>query len=59
MTNTERARRIAEIERELAELRASLPAHSIKPAMLLRIEALEEELASLTTPDNTEGIAQA
>lgn len=39
--------RIAEIEQELAQLRASLPAHSLKPSMLARIEELEDELTRL------------
>jgi len=47
MTETQPAQRIAEIKRELDELQASLPAHSIKASMLQRIEDLEDELAEL------------
>ena len=36
--------RIAALERELAELRASMPAHSTPPSLLMRIEELEDEL---------------
>jgi ribosomal protein L29 len=39
--------RIAALERELEELRASLPRHSVKPSQLLRIEEVEDELARL------------
>jgi len=44
MTDVERLARLAE---ELDQLRRSLPAHSVKPAQLIRIEELEEEIASL------------
>ncbi len=43
----EQARRIAELRRELAELRASLPAHSTKPSMFARLEEIEDELSEL------------
>ena len=49
MTDAERehAQRIAVLTRELEALKRSLPAHSVKPAMLIRIEELEEELETL------------
>ncbi len=50
MSRPDRAAVEAELERvraELAERRASLPAHSIRPHQLLAIEDLEERLASL------------
>jgi hypothetical protein len=43
----DRELRIKEIEQILTELRSSLPAHSIKPEMLIRIEELEDELERL------------
>jgi hypothetical protein len=43
----EREKRIAKLTEELENLKRSLPAHSVKPAMLLRIEELEEEIESL------------
>jgi predicted dithiol-disulfide oxidoreductase (DUF899 family) len=43
----EREQRIARLMEELENLRRSLPAHSVKPTMLLRIEELEEEIESL------------
>jgi chromosome segregation ATPase len=43
----ETANRIAALIEELDNLKRSLPAHSIKPAMLIRIEELEEEIESL------------
>ena len=36
--------RIEEIEREIAELKARWPAHSVKPSMWQRLEELEEAL---------------
>ncbi|MEW5828127.1 MAG: hypothetical protein AB1846_04485 [Chloroflexota bacterium] len=45
MTNL--PQRIAELERQIAQLEAQLPAHSVKPGMLQRLEDLEEELAQL------------
>ncbi len=41
------AARIDELEAELTERKRALPAHSIRPHQLLRIEALEEELEEL------------
>jgi uncharacterized small protein (DUF1192 family) len=38
---------IARLEKEIAELEARLPAHSVPPAMLLELEELEDELAAL------------
>ena len=43
----EREQRIAKLTEELENLKRSLPAHSVKPAMLLRIEELEEEIEAL------------
>ncbi|MGQ9521643.1 MAG: histidine kinase [Anaerolineae bacterium] len=42
-----RAERIAELERRIADLRARLPKHSVPPAMLEELEDLEEELERL------------
>ncbi|RPI97276.1 MAG: hypothetical protein EHM39_09745 [Chloroflexi bacterium] len=42
-----RAERLAALERDHAELTARLPAHSIPASLLLRIEALEDEIAAL------------
>jgi len=35
---------ISELENKIKEKKASLPAHSIKPCMMMEIEDLEEEL---------------
>jgi hypothetical protein len=43
--------RILKLESELAQLRSQLPAHSVKPEMIIRIEELEEELENLRTED--------
>jgi hypothetical protein len=39
--------RIQELEREIADLKARWPKHSVPPAMLMRLEELEEELERL------------
>jgi hypothetical protein len=44
---TDRAARLAALEREHVELLARLPAHSLPPALLLRLDALEEAIAAL------------
>lgn len=41
------AQRIEQIAQRLADAQARLPAHSISPAMVMEIEALEEELEQL------------
>lgn len=41
MTDQER---IAQLEDELAALKARLPKHSVPPAMILELEDLEDEL---------------
>ncbi|MBC7226476.1 MAG: histidine kinase [Thermoflexales bacterium] len=42
-----RAERVAELERRIADLRARLPRHSVPPAMLQELEDMEEELEQL------------
>ena len=39
-------RRIAELEAELADLQKRLPAHSIPPAMVRRLDEVDEELVA-------------
>ncbi len=39
--------RIGELQKRLEDLRARLPKHSVPAAMILELEALEEELAAL------------
>jgi hypothetical protein len=39
MTDEEQSRRIAALTEEIEALKRSLPAHSLKPALLIRIEA--------------------
>jgi hypothetical protein len=41
------AQRIEQIAQRLAGVQARLPAHSIPPAMVMEIEALEEQLEQL------------
>jgi RNA binding exosome subunit len=39
--------RIKQLEAQLADLQARLPAHSIPPSMMIEMDELEEELAVL------------
>ncbi len=41
----EGAARVAELEKQLADLQARLPAHSVPPSMIAELDELEEELA--------------
>ncbi len=47
MTERDVAQRLSDLIRELETLKGSLPAHSVKPAMLIRIEELDEQIESL------------
>jgi hypothetical protein len=51
MTDAEQSRRVAALTEELEALKRSLPAHSLKPAMLIRIEELEEQIEALQRGD--------
>jgi hypothetical protein len=42
-----RDEQIAQLEKEIAELTARLPKHSVPAAMLIELEDLEEELEAL------------
>lgn len=39
--------RIAQLEKEIAELNARLPKHSVPAAMIIELEDLEDELEAL------------
>jgi hypothetical protein len=39
------AARVAELERQLADLQARLPAHSVSPSMIVELDELEDALA--------------
>ena len=43
----EDSERLRQLEAQLADLKGRMPAHSLRPAMLLEIEDLEEEIARL------------
>lgn len=45
--NNDKQARLAALKEELAQLTAALPAHGLKPAHLMRIEELEEEIEEL------------
>jgi HAMP domain-containing protein len=42
---SESAARVAELEKQLADLQARLPAHSVPPSMIAELDELEEALA--------------
>ena len=51
---------LAQLERERDEVTASLPAHSTPPALLMRLEDLDEVITALrarldSLPDNADG----
>ena len=46
MSETDIADRVAELEKQLADLQARLPAHSIPPSMIAELDDLEQALAS-------------
>ncbi|MGI5823854.1 MAG: histidine kinase [Dethiobacteria bacterium] len=39
--------KIAEVEKKIEEVKKRWPAHSVKPALIQELEALEEELEEL------------
>ncbi len=43
---------LAALIQELESLRQNLPAHSLKPSLLIRIEELEEQIESLQRQDS-------
>ncbi len=47
MDDPELQQQVAQLEREINELKSSLPAHSTPPSLLIRLEELEEELEKL------------
>ena len=51
---SDKAKKIAELEAEIAALEKQWPAHSVPPTMLQRLDDLEEALAEAKTSQNTE-----
>lgn len=45
MADSNIAARVARLEKQLADLQARLPAHSIPPSMIAELDELEEALA--------------
>jgi len=41
------AQRIAQLEREIEEIKARLPKHSVPPSLIIELEDLEDELAMI------------
>ena len=48
------AERIAQLEKEIEEMQARIPKHSVPPAMLMELEDLEEELEMLKAQESRE-----
>jgi hypothetical protein len=40
-------KRIYELEQEIIDLKSRMPAHSVKPEMIMKLEELEDELRRL------------
>ena len=51
MSNKER---VAQLEREIEQLKARLPKHSVPPAMIIELEDLEDELEMLKAGESGE-----
>lgn len=51
MQQDEKKARIQELTQQIAALEAQLPRHSISPAMLQKLEALEDELQRLLSAE--------
>jgi ATPase subunit of ABC transporter with duplicated ATPase domains len=51
MSNKER---IAQLEKEIEEMEARLPKHSVPPAMIVELEDMEEELEMLKARESRE-----
>jgi polyhydroxyalkanoate synthesis regulator phasin len=58
MSLKERATRIRELEKQIADLEARLPAHSVPPAMIEDLETLEEELERLKAEQQSIRVGQ-
>lgn len=54
MDDSRELTQIAELGKRLADLKARLPAHSIPPSMMLELDELEEQLATLSTSRHRE-----
>ena len=48
------ATHIVELEKQIADLKARLPKHSVPPAMMIELEELEEALARLKDEETKE-----
>ena len=46
--------RIAQLEKEIEEMKARLPKHSVPPAMIIELEDLEDELEMLKAAESRE-----
>jgi len=58
MSLKERAAHIRELEKQIADLEARLPAHSVPPAMIEELETLEEEWERLKAEQQSIRVGQ-
>ncbi len=55
----EDSERLRELQARLADLKSRMPAHSVRPAMLMEIEDLEEEISQLKADLKKKGVGDA
>ena len=51
--------RLRQPEDQLADLKARMPAHTVRPAMIMELEELEEEIEDLRAKVRREGTGDA
>ncbi len=51
--------RLRQLESELADLKARMPAHTVRPAMVMEMEDLEDEIAELKAKLRARGTEDA
>ncbi len=51
--------RLRQLEDQLADLKARMPAHTVRPTMIMEMEELEDEIESLRAKVRQEGTGDA
>jgi len=53
------AERLRQLEDQLADLKSRMPAHTVRPSMIMELEELEDEIDSLRAKMREEGTGDA